>query len=324
VTSAALTFVGVEGESIEVISKIRDKATEPDPRKTDLPDRSTKRQYIPLDGVPIEFEIAQLGGGRWYGFGHAPDVDISLQSTGIAVDGLRLERLHHIRQERSAVSWSPPNVAERFPDGWLHASARPESAACSLELEYRDRLTLTGHIHGESVTLEAHLPKVAAVMAGKLGDVSIRAALDLIEIADVEDPGDWQSRRSVSLRSHEDGVPIDLRAELDCDADGWFQGGWVAGTLDNEQLTGNIQRVEGGLSSSSVMLTGSVGPSRLQLFGTVDASMTLGLVRGTIGGNSITIEARVTSGRRVVNVSGSFPGPAPLALLCSTSLLYFL
>jgi hypothetical protein len=73
-----------------------------------------------------------------------------------------------------------------------------------------------------------------------------------------------------------------------------------------------------------VAARGALGDSDFVIFGAVNGSLDLGMLRGDVDGEVVLVNARVSEGRNVARLSGSFPGATPLTGLAMGTLLFFL
>jgi len=64
--------------------------------------------------------------------------------------------------------------------------------------------------------------------------------------------------------------------------------------------------------------------SEFVIFGAVNGSLDRVILRGVVDGEVVHVNARVSEGRNVAHLSGSFPGATPLAVLAMGTLLFFL
>ncbi|MDQ6614352.1 MAG: hypothetical protein M3083_06320 [Actinomycetota bacterium] len=69
---------------------------------------------------------------------------------------------------------------------------------------------------------------------------------------------------------------------------------------------------------------GAVGDPEFTIFGAVNSYLDRGILRGVVDGEVVHVNARVSEGRNVARLSGSFPGPSQLAVLAMGALLFFL
>jgi hypothetical protein len=121
---------------------------------------------------------------------------------------------------------------------------------------------------------------------------------------------------------------VSLQATFHLEPGYWFDKAEVIGSLAGLPLRATVERAEraeGGLgSTSTVAIRGSLDGLDIALFAAVSGSLDQAMIRGTVGGELVHLNARSSAGRRAVRVSGAFPGPLPLALLAVGAVLYFI
>jgi hypothetical protein len=91
----------------------------------------------------------------------------------------------------------------------------------------------------------------------------------------------------------------------------------VGGQLCGHAVKAEVNAASGGLgSTSTVAAEGTVGDTRFQLFGALSTDLTRAIVRGSVDGAPVCIDAAREDPFAPVRVIGAFSGPpALLALL---------
>ena len=186
----------------------------------------------------------------------------------------------------------------------------PEDAR--VELVYRDDEVLEGTAAGTRAHLRGRVRSRRDPLKGTWGDVPFGAAWRL---------GDRLHARAgplpalVSGRLGEDAVK--LKGTLRFGPQHLFERAEVGGELCGQALRAEVNAAGGGLgSTSTVVAQGTVGDSGFQLFGSLSADLSRAIVRGSVGGAPVFIDATREDPFAPVRVIGAFSGPpALLALL---------
>jgi hypothetical protein len=120
--------------------------------------RRAPRQYpqvdwqkaaVVVDGEAVVFEVCHFDGGFWAAVGRVTGADVTIDSRGVPLDGLQLERILDPPPEIHAPPSPPPQASERFPDELRDAALSvPVPPAAVVDLVYRSRSRLTGQAGG--------------------------------------------------------------------------------------------------------------------------------------------------------------------------------
>jgi hypothetical protein len=206
-----------------------------------------------------------------------------------------------------------PERSQRFPHellGAVHLEDVPEDAR--VELVYRDGEVLEGTAAGMRVYLRGRVRSRRGPLKGTWGQVALGAAWrlgDRLHVLTGPLPA------LVSGRWGEDDVK--LKAAFHLGPQHLFERADVDGELCGHALRAEANAAAGGLgSTSTVVAEGTVGDSPFQLFGALSTDLTRAIVRGSVGGAPVSIDATREDPFAPVRVIGAFSGPpALLALL---------
>jgi hypothetical protein len=206
-----------------------------------------------------------------------------------------------------------PERSQRFPDellGAVHLEDVPEDAR--VELVYRDDEVLEGTAAGTRVYLRGRVRSRRGPLKGTWGEVAFGAAWRLGDRLHVL-KGPLPAR--LAGRFGEDAVK--LKAAVHLGPQHLFERAEVGGELCGHPVRAQLSAASGGLgSTSTVVAQGTVGDSGFQLFGSLSADLSRAIVRGSVGGAPVFIDATREDPFAPVRVIGAFSGPpALLALL---------
>ena len=206
-----------------------------------------------------------------------------------------------------------PERLQRFPHelfGPVHLEDVPEDAR--VELVYRDAEVLEGTAAGTRVYLRGRVRSRRGSLKGTWGDAAVGAAWrlgDRLHVLRGPLPA------LLSGRLGEDAVK--LKGTLRLGPQHLFELAEVGGQLCGHAVRAEVNAASGGLgSTSTVAAEGTVGDSRFQLFGALSTDLTRAIVRGSVDGAPVCIDAAREDPFAPVRVIGAFSGPpALLALL---------
>jgi hypothetical protein len=206
-----------------------------------------------------------------------------------------------------------PERSQRFPDellGAVHLEDVPEDAR--VELVYRDDEVLEGTAAGTRVYLRGRVRSRRGPLKGTWGEVAFGAAWRLGDRLHVL-RGPLPAH--LSGRFGEDAVKLKATAHLG--PQHLFERAEVGGELCGHAVRAEVNAASGGLGSTSTLVAeGTVGDSAFQLFGALSADLSRTIVRGSVGGAPVSLDATRPDPFAPVRVIGAFSGPpALLALL---------
>ncbi|HEX3425233.1 MAG TPA: hypothetical protein VHT30_03820 [Acidimicrobiales bacterium] len=266
------------------------------------------------------FEVCHFPGGFWAALGRLPGTDITIDSHGVPLAVVELERMKDPLPEMHAPPPPPPEPSERFPDELRDQTiTEPVTSENRVDLMYRERSRLTGSLAGTPVDLNLMIPWSTSSASGSMDGKDICVAWE------TSDNSTGDPELPASLQGTFDGQVVSLRGVFHMGPGIYFDWASVEGDLGAERLAARIDRAGGGLSSvRTICARGTFGNSAFNLFGSVNASLDRAILRGDVDGDPVHVTARQSDGRTVTRVSGSFPGPAPLALIATATLLFFI
>jgi hypothetical protein len=123
------------------------------------------------------------------------------------------------------------------------------------------------------------------------------------------------------------GQPVELHARFHLEPGYFFHLGTITGHIGAEDLDATVETASGGLgSTSTVAVEGTLGSTEYTIYAAIDGSLTSAKIRGTVGGNSIRIDAartRQAEGEQT-RLTGSYQGPPALVALAAGALLHFI
>jgi hypothetical protein len=289
-------------------------------QQRDYPEVEWQEAAILVEGETTVFEVCHFEGGFWAAIGRAPGADVTIDSSGVPLNGLELERTPDPPPEMDALPPRPPAASERFPDELRDAAiSEPIPPARAVELVYRNRSRLTGRAGAAQVDLTLGIPSSASSLTGSLDGQDVRVSWRL------SDNSGGDPELPAMLEGTIGDRAVTLRGVFRLGPGFYFDRASVEGDIGGMQLNATIERAEGGFgSTSTVAARGALGDCDFTLFGAVDGSLVRGILRGLVDGELVHVNARVSEGRNVARLSGSFPGPAQLALLAMGTLNFFL
>jgi hypothetical protein len=216
--------------------------------------------------------------------------------------------------------WERPEPpARQFPADAEPAGDIPDHARVDLIFE-RPRL-LSGTVGGQSVSLDLNVPTHNGMAAGTIAGIPASATWkngDNYRIyPDV--PSD--------LAGSFGGQPVELHATFHLEPGYFFDHGTITGHIGAEALDASVERVSGGLgSTSTVAVDGTLGSINYTIYAAIDGPLTSAKIRGTVAGIPVRIDAartRQPHGGQTRH-TGSYQGPPALLALAAGALLHFI
>jgi hypothetical protein len=130
--------------------------------------RKWQEAAILVDDEATPFELCHLEGGFWAAVGRAPGADVTIDSRGVPLDGLVLERIPDPPPEMHTPPPPPPQASERFPDELRDSTISDRiPPATVVDLVYRNSSRLTGKCRSRPGGPDGRYPTVS-VLADRL------------------------------------------------------------------------------------------------------------------------------------------------------------
>jgi hypothetical protein len=121
------------------------------------------------------------------------------------------------------------------------------------------------------------------------------------------------------------GERFDLRATFHLNPDYLFDRADVEGEIHGKKLAVRALGAEGGLgSTSTIAIDGTIGATGFELFATVSGDLTRAIVRGSLGGQAVRLDAIREESSRTVRIVGAYEGPVAVLAVIVGVLVYFL
>jgi hypothetical protein len=213
----------------------------------------------------------------------------------------------------------PKPPARRFPADTDPVGVIPDHARVDLIFE-RSRL-LRGSVGGQPVHLDLNVPTHDGAAAGTIAGIPASAT--------------WKNGNNYyiypdvpsDLTGSFAGQPVELHARFHLEPGYFFHLGTITGHIGAEDVDATVESASGGLgSTSTVAVDGTLGSTEYTIYAAIDGSLTSAKIRGTVGGNSIRIDAartRQAEGEQTL-LTGSYQGPPALLALAAGALLHFI
>jgi hypothetical protein len=135
---------------------------------------------ILVDGDTTPFEVCHLDGGFWAAVGRAPGADVTIDSRGVPLDGLELERIPERLPVMHTPPPPPPQASERFPDELRDSTISHRIPPASVvDLVYRNSSRLTGNAGAGLVDLTVDIPSSASSLTGSLDGEDVQVSWHL-------------------------------------------------------------------------------------------------------------------------------------------------
>jgi hypothetical protein len=216
---------------------------------------------------------------------------------------------------------APSGTAEpsrRFPEELLrpvHLEEVPEAAR--VDLSYRDNDEIEGTVAGEAVRVIGQLGPRGGPVRGTWGGVAVSWRLgDKLGTPAGRTPGIIRGRVGDDLLNLAGSFLLGPRYVLE-EAD-------ISGDLCGQNLRAKVSAADGGLgATSTVVADGNLGEEPFELFASLSDDLARGVVRGSLGGRTVSLDA-TTEEPSAVRVVGEYSGPLPLLALIVNVLVHFL
>lgn len=237
------------------------------------------------------------------------------------------------------------NPRRRPPTRVFPEEALPVQAGHRVQLHYdRDTDRLVGTLANEAV--EWHLVRRHGV-SGNIGAARLEASWTIGNNY-VPEPGRWSPGPDYvpvfpNITADLTGSFADLDAELHgvfhLDPDYAFERGSIVGRIGTVHLEATVLAASGGLNESrTVAVEGTYGPVPFEIYATIDAGLSRGVLHGSVEDAVVHIDVSRSSVRRTfrpgrppidlpgpqVNLSGSYAGPPELLAVMVGAMLKFL
>jgi hypothetical protein len=179
---------------------------------------------------------------------------------------------------------------------------------------------LSGSAGGQPVRLDLNVPTHHGAAAGTIAGMPVSATW--------ENGDNYRIYPDIpsDLNGSFAGQPVELHATFHLEPGYFFGHGTITGHIGAEALDATAQRAAGGLGGRTVIVEGTLGSTEFTIYATIDGSLSVGQIRGTVAGTSISIDAarhRQPDGGHT-RLTGSYQGPPALLALATGALLHFI
>lgn len=275
---------------------------------------------IPVEGEPTPFQLFEVQDGWWVAAGRGPDADLTLASRYVPLAGLALARItdqpvpaprHHLER--------PETPTRQFPADAGPAAVIPGHARVDLIFE-RSRL-LSGSVGGQPVRLDLNVPTHDGAAAGTIAGIPVSATWEN------QDNYHVYPDVSADLTGSFAGQSAELHATFHLEPRYFFDYGMITGRIGAADLKATVERVSGGLgSTSTVAVEGMLGSTAFTIYAAIDGPLTSGQIRGTVAGSPIRLDAARTRhpDGDMTRLTGSYQGPPAVLALTAGALLHFI
>jgi hypothetical protein len=191
----------------------------------------------------------------------------------------------------------------------------PEEA--QVELSYRDNDDIDGTAGGKTVRVAGQLGPRGGPVRGTWGGVAVSwRVADKLGTPAGRVPGIMWGRVGDDPVKLEGSFLLGPRYLLE-EAD-------ISGDLGGHNLRAKVTSADGGTgATSTVVAEGNLGEEPFELFASLSDDLTSAVVRGSLGGRTVSLDA-TTDEPSAVRVVGEFSGPLPLLALIVNVLVHFL
>ncbi len=216
--------------------------------------------------------------------------------------------------------WERPKPpARQFPADAEPAGDIPDHARVDLIFE-RSRL-LSGTVGGQPVRLDLNVPTHNGAAAGTIAGIPASATW--------ENGDNYRIYPDVpsNLTGSFGEQPVELHATFHLEPGYFFDHGTITGHIGAEALDASVERVSGGLgSTSTVAVDGTLGSIKYTIYAAIDGPLTSAKIRGTVAGIPVRVDAartRQPHGEQT-RLTGNYQGPPALLALAAGALLHFI
>ena len=212
-----------------------------------------------------------------------------------------------------------PLRSHRFPDELLAPVQLAEVAEeARVELGYRDKEVIEGTAAGREVRLAGRVKTHRGSLKGTWGGVPVNA--------------DWrigdnsQTLTPVSaLTGNFSEDAVNLRGDFRLAPSYFFEQAEIVGDLGATAFRAEVSAVDGGLGSTDALVAeGTLGETPFELYAALSGDRTRAVLRGSVDGRSLSLDATRDSRSGPVRLQGSYSGPPALLALAIGALAYFL
>ena len=216
---------------------------------------------------------------------------------------------------------APTGSAEplrRFPQE-LRSPVRleevPEEAR--VELSYRDNEDIDGTAGGTTVRVTGQLGPRGGPVRGTWGGAAVSWRL-------ADKLGTPAGRVPGVIRGRVGDDPVKLEGSFLLGPRYLLEEADISGDLAGHNLRAKVAPADGGTgATSTVVAEGNLGEEPFELFASLSDDLTTAVVRGSLGGRTVSLDA-TTDEPSAVRVVGEFSGPLPLLALIVNVLVHFL
>jgi len=275
---------------------------------------------IPVEGQPTPFQLFEVQDGWWVAAGRGPNADLTLASRSVPLAGLALARVtdQPVPAPRRHLE-RPQTPARQFPADAGPAAVIPGHAC--VDLIFEGSRLLSGSVGGQPVRLDLNAPTHKGAAAGTIAGIPVSAT--------------WENQDnyyvypdvSAGLTGSFAGQPAELHATFHLEPGYFFDYGMIIGRIGADDLKATVERVSGGLgSTSTVAVEGMLGSIAFTIYAAIDGPLTSGQIRGTVAGSPIRLDAARTRhpDGDMTRLTGSYQGPPALLALTAGALLHFI
>jgi hypothetical protein len=213
----------------------------------------------------------------------------------------------------------PPRT-HRFPDDLLapvDIEGVPEEAR--VELVYRDNEVIEGTAGGKEVRLTGRVASHRGPLKGTWGGVSVDANWRIGDNLQAASPV------PAILTGHFGEDALKLNSEFRFAPNYLFEEADIAGDVGGTPFRATVSAADGGLGSTdAIVAKGTVGETPFELFAALSGDLTKAVVRGSVDGRPISLDASRDERSSTVKLCGSYSGPPSLLVLTVGALSYFL
>jgi hypothetical protein len=211
-----------------------------------------------------------------------------------------------------------PHRLPSEPLGPVSLEDVPEGAR--VELVYRDNELIEGAVAGTEVRLRGPVRSRRGPVKGTWGEVEFGAAW---RIGDKRYVPTNPSPAIMSGRFGEEAVK--LKGDFQLGPHQSFERAELSGDLGGQSLRAEVSAADGGLgTTSAVVAEGTVGETPFEFFVAFSDDLKRALVRGSVGGRPVSLDATRDDPAGQVRIIGAYFGEPPLLVLVVGAVIHFL
>ena len=288
----------------------------------DFPEFAWVRTTIDIDGDQVAFDLCRFDNGFWTAVGRVTEAEITIDSRGVSLDGLQLERLNEPPPVMPPPPEPPPATSRRFPDDLFNAPSPlsvPASDAVSLTFGQRfsEDGQLAGTIGADRVELTLELPNSASTARGSVAGEPVNVTWTLSDnsTGDPELPATLQGTIGTKR--------VEVHGAFTLTPGFWFSKAVIRGTIAGIELEATVQPASGAFGrSSTVVANGTLGDESFEVYAAVDGGLERGVIRGTYGDRPVHLDAH-SENHSETAIAGRSSAPPWFTVLITASLLFF-